>query len=235
MHFINTINFILLSVHGLISTVLFLLRLPRFCRPYSVMGISHSSENRCVNKPGCVFCNIIHGSERHRVIYEVSEVCTWGPTPIVRWAHPRMTPCPPIPQDENVVAFHDKEPSAAKHLLVVTKEHIPSVEDVSRTEAGLLEHMKRVGEQLLGERSAPSLHTVTHIVPSDGRRPSQVPTMPTTTASTCHRSTRYTTFICIACKSLSTRTTIGCGTLKGCSVSSGGGTWTRWSATSTAS
>ncbi|VFQ91967.1 unnamed protein product [Cuscuta campestris] len=59
--------------------------------------------------------------------------------------------------DEKVLAFQDINPSASRHYLVIPKEHIPTVKDLTKCQDdyALVSHMLDVGKSLLG-RDAPS-------------------------------------------------------------------------------
>lgn len=58
----------------------------------------------------CVFCRIAAGEEQARIIY----------------------------QDEDVTAFHDRNPQAPTHVLIIPNEHIESVRDVEEEDRDLL-------------------------------------------------------------------------------------------------
>ena len=51
-------------------------------------------------------------------------------------------------QDEEVVAFHDINPQAPKHLVIIPKRHIPSLTDLSEAESPLIGHMVSIANQL---------------------------------------------------------------------------------------
>lgn len=69
----------------------------------------------------CVFCKIVKGEERAKVVYE----------------------------DKLFIAFEDKKPLAPVHVLVVTKKHYPTLMDCDEPEilSGLLEVAKKVAEK----------------------------------------------------------------------------------------
>ncbi|TMW64203.1 hypothetical protein Poli38472_012825 [Pythium oligandrum] len=69
----------------------------------------------------CVFCSREALTTRNRVVYE----------------------------DELVVAIEDHYPRASTHLLVITREHLPSVNDLHATHSPLVRHMMEVGHKLL--------------------------------------------------------------------------------------
>jgi histidine triad (HIT) family protein len=70
----------------------------------------------------CVFCKIIAGDLPARMVYE----------------------------DETVVAFQDAYPVAPTHILIVPREHIPTLNDVSE-ESGLMSHMAMVAVRIAND------------------------------------------------------------------------------------
>ena len=71
----------------------------------------------------CVFCKIVAGEMPTDILY----------------------------QDEEVIAFHDINPIAPTHLLVVSKRHIPSLLHLTDAEVPLIGHMTKVANQLAKE------------------------------------------------------------------------------------
>jgi histidine triad (HIT) family protein len=71
----------------------------------------------------CIFCRIASGEESARIIY----------------------------QDEDVTAFHDRNPQAPTHVLVIPNEHIESVNQVTAEDADVLGRLfvvaRRVAEE----------------------------------------------------------------------------------------
>ncbi len=55
-------------------------------------------------------------------------------------------------RDEEVLAFEDIRPVAPVHVLVIPKEHIPSVRDLNAQHAGLLFRMIDVANRIAEER-----------------------------------------------------------------------------------
>lgn len=51
-------------------------------------------------------------------------------------------------EDDLVVAFHDINPQAPLHLLVVPKEHIPSLNDVTEAHAKIMGHIPVVAKEI---------------------------------------------------------------------------------------
>ncbi len=71
----------------------------------------------------CIFCKIVAGEIPSNILY----------------------------QDEEVIAFHDINPIAPTHLLIVSKKHIPSILHLTDAEAPLIGHMVKVANQLARE------------------------------------------------------------------------------------
>ncbi len=61
----------------------------------------------------CIFCKIIRGELAARVVYE----------------------------DERVLAFHDIQPAAPTHVLIIPKKHIARMDDVEPEDEALIGHM----------------------------------------------------------------------------------------------
>lgn len=68
----------------------------------------------------CIFCKIIAGQIPSDVVFT----------------------------DDKVVAFRDINPMAPVHLLIIPREHIASLNDVSEHQTALLGHMVQVAKQL---------------------------------------------------------------------------------------
>ena len=71
----------------------------------------------------CIFCRIISGDIPSDILY----------------------------QDEQVVAFRDINPKAPVHLLLVPREHIESVAELSEDEASIMGHLVAVANRLARE------------------------------------------------------------------------------------
>ncbi len=76
-----------------------------------------------VHDPNCIFCKIVDGKIPSKKVYE----------------------------DEHVLAFHDINPWAPVHILLVPKRHITSMVDVTPEDAGLLGHMMALSPRLMKE------------------------------------------------------------------------------------
>ena len=61
----------------------------------------------------CIFCEIINGNIPSNTVYE----------------------------DDMIKAFHDIEPAAPVHVIIVPKKHIASANDVSGEDAGYIAHI----------------------------------------------------------------------------------------------
>jgi len=53
-------------------------------------------------------------------------------------------PASKVYEDEHVVAFHDIQPKAEVHLLVIPREHIPSLAELNPGHDTLMAHMMRL-------------------------------------------------------------------------------------------
>jgi histidine triad (HIT) family protein len=71
----------------------------------------------------CVFCKIVKGEIPAKVVYE----------------------------DEKVMAFHDINPQAPIHILVIPKEHIPTVNDLNENHVELVGHIFQVIQKIAKE------------------------------------------------------------------------------------
>lgn len=73
--------------------------------------------------PNCIFCRIVAGQIPARKVHE----------------------------DEHMLAFHDINPWAPVHILLVPKLHIVSMADVQPEHAGLIGHMMAQSPRLMRE------------------------------------------------------------------------------------
>jgi len=55
-------------------------------------------------------------------------------------------------QDDRVIAFNDINPQAPMHVLVIPKRHIPTLNDLSTEDDGLMGEIVRRGAAIAGER-----------------------------------------------------------------------------------
>lgn len=68
----------------------------------------------------CIFCRIVHGEIPARVVY----------------------------QDDLAMAFHDVNPQAPIHILIVPRQHLASLHECSPSDASLLGHLLSVARNL---------------------------------------------------------------------------------------
>ena len=68
----------------------------------------------------CVFCQIVAGEIPSKTLY----------------------------QDEEVIAFHDINPVAPTHVLIIPKRHIPSLAHLTDAETPLIGRMAKIANQL---------------------------------------------------------------------------------------
>ena len=73
--------------------------------------------------PTCIFCKVIRGELQSKIVFE----------------------------DESVVAFHDINPQAPVHILVIPRKHIPTVNEIGDEDDALIAHLFRVARQLAGQ------------------------------------------------------------------------------------
>ena len=73
--------------------------------------------------PNCLFCKIAAGQIPAKKVYE----------------------------DEELLAFHDINPWAPVHILIVPKQHLTSMQDVGDAQSGLLGRMMAVSPRLMRE------------------------------------------------------------------------------------
>lgn len=73
--------------------------------------------------PNCIFCKIIAGESPSTIVYD----------------------------DDHVVAFLDIHPAAPVHILIVPRQHIPSINDLTSDHETLIGHMYTVAKQLAKE------------------------------------------------------------------------------------
>jgi histidine triad (HIT) family protein len=71
----------------------------------------------------CIFCKIIKGNIPGNFVY----------------------------QDDKVVAFNDIDPKAPVHILIVPKEHIPSLMEAAENRPDILSHILKVAAKLAKE------------------------------------------------------------------------------------
>ena len=82
--------------------------------------IGLNQDNRGDRNMDCIFCKIIAGQIPSDVVYT----------------------------DDKVIAFRDINPMAPVHILIIPREHIPSLNDVTEQQITLVGHMVQVARQL---------------------------------------------------------------------------------------
>jgi len=74
-------------------------------------------------EPECLFCRIVAGEIPSHLVYE----------------------------DAEIVAFEDIHPQAPVHLLIIPREHIPTVADLTADQGGLMGRLVAVANRLAKE------------------------------------------------------------------------------------
>ncbi|RLC65465.1 MAG: histidine triad nucleotide-binding protein [Chloroflexi bacterium] len=90
----------------------------------------------------CIFCRIVRGEAPSRIVY----------------------------QDDEVTAFHDANPQAPTHILVVPNRHIVSVTEAEPQDAALLGKLLLVARRLAEEENLTDGY---RLVVNNGRRAGQ--------------------------------------------------------------
>jgi histidine triad (HIT) family protein len=80
-----------------------------------------------MNDPDCIFCKIVRGEIPYREVYE----------------------------DDEVLAFHDINPSAPVHFMIIPKRHIPSLMAAQAEDAAVLGRMLVLAPKLAREQGSP--------------------------------------------------------------------------------
>ncbi len=73
--------------------------------------------------PNCIFCKIVAGQIPSKKVYE----------------------------DDELLAFHDIHPWAPVHILIIPKQHIVSMADITEDHAGMLGRMMALSPRLMRE------------------------------------------------------------------------------------
>ncbi len=60
-------------------------------------------------------------------------------------------PCKKVYEDEWAMAFHDINPLAPVHALVIPKEHVESLDDIGQRDEALMGHLMRVASRVANE------------------------------------------------------------------------------------
>jgi len=88
----------------------------------------------------CVFCKIANGEIPSKKAYE----------------------------DDRVLAFYDLDPQAPVHILIIPKEHIQSVEDITEENSAIVAHIFEVAAKLAKENNLEKGFRVVSNVGKDG-------------------------------------------------------------------
>jgi histidine triad (HIT) family protein len=57
-----------------------------------------------------------------------------------------------VREDDELVAFNDINPQAPLHALIIPRRHIPTLNDLGRTDEGLIGHMLRFAAAIAAEK-----------------------------------------------------------------------------------
>lgn len=60
-------------------------------------------------------------------------------------------PCKKVHEDEKSIAFHDINPQAPHHILIIPKVHIPTTNDINAENAAVVGHLFQVASKLAKE------------------------------------------------------------------------------------
>ena len=85
-----------------------------------------------MNQPACIFCKIVSGEAPARIVYE----------------------------DDSCVAFHDINPMAPVHILVIPRKHFVSANQADESDEVILGHLHRVAAQLAHQYQLTEGHRV---------------------------------------------------------------------------
>lgn len=73
-----------------------------------------------------------------------------------------------IYEDENVVAFHDINPQAPVHFLIIPKEHIESNDDMTEENSPIIGHVFAVAKRLAKENGLTNGYRIVNNCSEDG-------------------------------------------------------------------
>ncbi|MBI3934162.1 MAG: histidine triad nucleotide-binding protein [Acidobacteria bacterium] len=85
-----------------------------------------------MTNPSCIFCKILAGEVKARIVYE----------------------------DSSCIAFHDINPQAPVHLLVIPRKHFASAGEAGPNDETILGHLHRVAAQLAEQQGLTEGHRV---------------------------------------------------------------------------
>ncbi|XP_014288271.1 adenosine 5'-monophosphoramidase HINT3 isoform X2 [Halyomorpha halys] len=104
------------------------------------------SAPECTPAQNCIFCTIVNENDQSKIVY----------------------------QDDDVVAFPDIKPAAENHYLIIPRTHLPNAKDLDSSHRSLVEHMIKVGNDILTEKNVdlsnsrlgfhwPPFNTIAHL------------------------------------------------------------------------
>ncbi len=64
----------------------------------------------------------------------------------------RKVPSEIVYEDDQIVAFHDINPQAPIHILIIPRRHVMSLEELKEADAPLLGHMMLIGAKIARDR-----------------------------------------------------------------------------------
>ncbi len=85
----------------------------------------------------CIFCQIVAGEAPARIVFE----------------------------DDHIMAFHDINPAAPTHVLIIPKKHVPRVSDFDPEDQRLIGHMVLTANAIAEEENMPSYRYVVNCGP----------------------------------------------------------------------
>ncbi len=94
-----------------------------------------------MSDPNCIFCKIVAGNIPANKVYE----------------------------DDQVLAFHDINPKAKVHILIIPKKHIHSLTEMSETDKILVGHMAFVSKQIASEQELAGYKTLINVNKEGGQ------------------------------------------------------------------
>ena len=77
-------------------------------------------------------------------------------------------PCKKAYEDDRVLAFYDLDPQAPVHILIIPKEHIQSVEEITAENSAIVGHIFEVAAKLAKENGLNEGFRVVSNVGKDG-------------------------------------------------------------------
>lgn len=80
----------------------------------------------------------------------------------------REIPCKKAYEDDRVLAFYDLDPQAPVHILIIPKEHIQSVEEITAENSAIVGHIFEVAAKLAKENGLNEGFRVVSNVGKDG-------------------------------------------------------------------